>query len=236
MEHLRIFGAGTAAAKLVDLIAWQFGDAYLVDGFYDDRLAADATGPGGFPVLGSVADGLARTVADAAAAVVALGTRSAARAVEVFLDLATARVALPSFVAGAAHVSPSARIGSGTIVFPGVYVGAGVTIGHLCWAHGGVVVEHDATIGHDVVLGAAAVVGSASVIGSHSLLGNAAVTAPRSEIGRGTLVGAGSLVVGTLPSHVVAAGRPASVRRDVRAGDDVPSRDGVAALARRGLA
>jgi acetyltransferase-like isoleucine patch superfamily enzyme len=152
-----------------------------------------------------------------------------------FLELQSGGACLPSLIAPSAHISPSVKFGGNTIVFPGVYLGCEVEVGHLCCFHGGAVVEHHAKIGHNVLLGASATIGSFSVIESHSFAGNGVVTVPEGRIGRGALVGSGALVVKAIPPHVIAYGNPATAIRSVRPGDEVPSEPEVLRLAERGL-
>src|ERR1035437_1019003 len=123
MRRLRVFGAGINAAKIVDLIAWQFADTFEVEGFYDDRRPTGAKGPGNLPILGTVAQGLDEVPHHDVDAFVALGTRASARCCEVFLALRAAGASLPSLIAPSAHISPSVRLGMNSLVFPGVYFG-----------------------------------------------------------------------------------------------------------------
>jgi acetyltransferase-like isoleucine patch superfamily enzyme len=235
MRRLRVFGAGINAAKIVDLIAWQFADTVEVKGIYDDRRPAGAKGPGNLPILGTVAQGLDEVPRHDVDAFVALGTKASAKSCEIFLALRAAGASLPSLIAPSAHISPSVRLGMNNLVFPGVFFGCEVELGHLCWAHGGTVVEHHTKIGHNVLFGAAAVIGSFSALGSHSFFGNGVVTVPEARIGCGTLVGTGSLVARELPPHVIAYGHPARAIRPVRAGDEVPVEEDVKRLAELGL-
>src|ERR1017187_9221893 len=107
MRRLRVFGAGINAAKIVDLIAWQFADNVEVEGFYDDRRPAGAKGPGNLPILGTVAQGLDEVPRHDVDAFVALGTKASAKSCEIFLALRAAGASLPSLIAPSAHISPS---------------------------------------------------------------------------------------------------------------------------------
>lgn len=57
-------------------------------------------------------------------------------------------------------LSPSARIGKGTVVQPGVFIGNDVTIGKDCFIHPGVVIYDGCTIGNQVIIHANTVIGS----------------------------------------------------------------------------
>jgi len=52
------------------------------------------------------------------------------------------------------------------------------------------------------------------VIGNGAWLGACVTVLPGSRVGEGSVVGAGSLVIGEVPPGVIAVGRPARVRRN----------------------
>lgn len=58
-----------------------------------------------------------------------------------------------------AHLHPTAQIGSGTVVYPGVYVGERVTIGRDCILYPNVVIYPDCVLGDRVIVHAGAVIG-----------------------------------------------------------------------------
>lgn len=58
-----------------------------------------------------------------------------------------------------AHIEPTATIGEGTIVYPGVYVGARTKIGRDCILYPNVVIYEDCTIGDRVAIHANASIG-----------------------------------------------------------------------------
>jgi sugar O-acyltransferase (sialic acid O-acetyltransferase NeuD family) len=221
VELLRIFGARVRASLILDLVTWQFADRFRIEGYYDDRLPVGSPGPGGFPVLGTVEQGLAEMPGLDRSAFVALGTRAAARAWSVFLQLDAVSVCLPSLIAPSAYLSPSARVGKNCMVVPGVFIGCDVRIGNLAVAHGGAVVEHHSSVGNNVLLGPGVSIASGVRIAHHVFLGAGCSVVPERAIGTGTLVGAGSVVTRDLPAHVVAYGQPAAAVRPTRGGDEV---------------
>lgn len=64
------------------------------------------------------------------------------------------------FVASSQLISSSAKIGEGTKIFPGVFIGNHVTIGARCVLHPGVVIYDYCTIGNDVTIHANSVIGA----------------------------------------------------------------------------
>jgi len=234
-KRLRIFGARVRASMVVDAVFWHFSDEIEIDGYYEDRPPAGGIGPGGHPVLGTVADGLAQLPGSGCCAFIAMGTRASARACETFLKLQESGVEVVSLISPRAHISPSARIGQNAFVFPGVFVGCQAEIGHLLCAHAGAVIEHHCRVGHNVLVASGAMLAGFVKIGSHSFIGSGSTLVPEVEVGSGTLLGAGSLVTRNIPASVIAFGQPAVAVREVRSGDEVPLAQDVVRLASLGL-
>ena len=171
MEELRIFGARVRASIVVDLIRWEFADRIHVTGFYDDRFPVGSEGPGGSPVLGSVAEGIDAVSKSGCSAFLALGTKASAAGYRVFLELQSRGVQLVNLVSAEAHIAPSARLGDNALVLPGVFVGCEVRVGHMFCAHGGSVVEHHSRVGDNVLLASGVSVAGAVDIGDHCFIG-----------------------------------------------------------------
>ncbi len=82
-----------------------------------------------------------------------------------------------SSVSQAAYIAPSAKVGKGCVIEPGVVVGAQAEIGDGCW------LEANAVVGEGVVLGKGCRIGvNASV--SHALLGEAVRLYPGVRVGQ----------------------------------------------------
>jgi sugar O-acyltransferase (sialic acid O-acetyltransferase NeuD family) len=223
------------AQLIVDLIQWQFPERFQIEGYYDDRPTEDRKGPGGHPVLGTFADGYREMPRLDRRAVIATGSRSSTIGCRALAELRSRGVAVASLISPSAFVSPSAILGENALVFPGVFVGAQVRVGDLFCAHGGVVVEHHCNIGHNIMMGPRGALSGFVSVASHCFLGAGCAVHPERMIGRGTLIGAGSVVVRDIPPHVIARGAPAAVARTVRPGDDVPSPDEIDSLSQIGF-
>jgi UDP-3-O-[3-hydroxymyristoyl] glucosamine N-acyltransferase len=122
-----------------------------------------------------------------------------------------------------AHVDPTARIGSGCILYPGAYVGPRATLGSDCILYPNAVVYDDCILHNRVILHAGAVIGEdgfgyATHAGAHHKIPQAGivelhddveiganVTIQRATIGK-TVIGAGTKI-----SDLVAIGHGASV-------------------------
>jgi acetyltransferase-like isoleucine patch superfamily enzyme len=115
---------------------------------------------------------------------------------------------------------PNARL----LIGKGVFINQGATI----------VASHDIQVGNDAQIGDFAAIYDTNyhridpdhpvkyapvVIGANVWLGRGVLVLPGSTIGDHTVVSAGSVVVGNLPSRVLAAGNPARVMRELRIPD-----------------
>ncbi len=219
---LRIFGAGLRAQVAVDQIAWHFKEKYVVEGYYDDKLPVGSAGPNGFPVLGTIDQGVAETPGSGAQVYLAMGTYRSWRSCELFAEFLAKGLTFARLIAPTAHVSPSAVIGENALIFGGVFVGSEAVVGHLFTAHGGTVVEHHCTVGHNVLLGPGVTLAGLTQIEDHCFLGSGTSSKPRTRVASGTMTGAGSVVIADLPPGVIAAGVPAVRQRDVTENDEVP--------------
>jgi UDP-3-O-[3-hydroxymyristoyl] glucosamine N-acyltransferase len=72
----------------------------------------------------------------------------------------TATVAADATVCANVHVGPRARVGSGSVLYPGVYLGMDAEIGADCVLHPNVVVRSGCRLGDRVILHAGVVIGS----------------------------------------------------------------------------
>ncbi|GIW92613.1 MAG: carbonic anhydrase [Pirellulaceae bacterium] len=217
-----IFGTGYRARTIWDLLCWCFAEQYEVVAYFDDFRKVGESGPGGAPIQGTFQDGIVWAAEKKCAALIASGTRQSHVRSQLLRQLQQAGVEIPALVPAVAHVSPSAKMGAGSVLMPGVYVGANARIGPLCCAYGGVVIEHDCTLGENVLLGPGAKVAGLCTLEDGVFLGTGALVLPGRRVGRSTLVGAGAVVTRDLPPAVVAVGSPARVRRRIRPDDEVP--------------
>ncbi|MCU0757026.1 MAG: NeuD/PglB/VioB family sugar acetyltransferase [Xanthomonadales bacterium] len=133
--------------------------------------------------------------------------------------LSAAGFRLCSVVHPRACVSPSAEVGegafiaAGVIIAPGVRIGARAIINHRCS------LDHDTAVGEDAHLAPGVLTGGHARIGARSWVGLGAVLRDRAVIGAGSFIGAGSLVLKSIPEAVLAYGQPARVVRSIAEGD-----------------
>ncbi|GLR85467.1 acetyltransferase [Bradyrhizobium iriomotense] len=111
-----------------------------------------------------------------------------------------------------AIVSPSARIGMGTVILPGAIVNARAVIGDHCIINSGAIVEHDVRIGHCTHLSPGAVAGGGTEIGDNCFVGLGSRVRDHIAIGNDTSIAMGSVVTASCPEGSVLSGVPAKPR------------------------
>jgi len=118
---------------------------------------------------------------------------------------------LPTIAHPMSWVSPSARVGPGSVLVAGSVVNADATLGRGCIVNTGATVDHDCSIGDGAHISPGAHVGGNAVIGARTWIGIGAVIRHGVKIGTDVVIGAGAAVVADLPDHVQAMGVPARV-------------------------
>jgi sugar O-acyltransferase (sialic acid O-acetyltransferase NeuD family) len=162
----------------------------------------------GYPVVGCDSDA-ATFSSYYAHVVVALGDNRLRMAR--IAALADAGFELPILVHPTAWVSPSASIGSGTVIFGGAVVNAEVHLGTGCIVNTGATIDHDCNLGDAVHISPGAHIGGGTTIGARTWVGIGAAVSHCIRIGSDVMIGAGAAVVSDLPSSVKAVGVPARV-------------------------
>jgi len=176
-RRLLVIGAGAHARAVADLAQ---ACGWTLAGF----LGAPG-GPSGRQVIGSD-DDLAALVRDRRldAAIVGVGNTALSRRAELFAGLRRLGVATPSLLHPSAVVSPSAKIGDGTVVFPNVVIGADAEVGANAVIYSGSVLEHDCRLGHHVYLSPAVILCGDVQVDEGAFVGAGAVVIPGVRIGR----------------------------------------------------
>jgi len=108
-----------------------------------------------------------------------------------------------------AVVARTARLGEGVVVCPQAFISADATVGDLCTING------SASVGHDVKLGSFATL-SAHVdltgwvqVDECVFFGSGARVLPKVKIGAGARIGAGAVVMRSVPADAVVYAPPA---------------------------
>ena len=207
-RKILIIGAGSlgkmTASILVDSGIYPRSNIYFAD---------DCILPGtevlDFKVLGPVsALGEAGFCDDEFDYVIAVAQNQTRKAIaETYPELNYVNIIHPSAV-----VSVYARLGRGNIILPNVTVDPDAIIG----SH--VIINKNSAIGHNVTLENYTQVCAGSALGGHigecAFLGIGSNVLPNVEVGRHTIIGAGSVVNRDIPENCVAMGVPCRVVKE----------------------
>lgn len=206
MRKLIIWGAGGHGKVVLDIARAMELFSEIV--FVDDSCAS----PGGFCDcrLLPTSDGFETLKARGHSCfVVAIGNNPA-RA-RCFLEGINRGLDAVALIHPSATVSASVRIGGGTVVMPRVVVNADAVIEHNCILNTGVIVEHDCHVGDHVHLAPGVILGGSVTVEPYSLLGIGTIAVPGTRIGASAVVGAGAVVLDSVPSGATSVGVPAKV-------------------------
>lgn len=123
------------------------------------------------------------------------------------------QVSLPALVHPSAVVSPSARMGRGTVVFPRAVINADANIGASVIVNTAAVVEHDCVFKDSVHISPGAVLAGGVQVGERSWIGAGATVIQGVRIGADVVVGAGAVVIRDVLDGVTVVGNPGRILR-----------------------
>jgi sugar O-acyltransferase (sialic acid O-acetyltransferase NeuD family) len=209
IKKLALIGA-SGHGKVVADIAKAIGILEII--FYDDRWQ-EIPHISGFEIVGSVADGLASdSENDYQAAVVTIGHSATRCRIQQQLK----RVA-PALVHPSAVVSPSVKIGLGSIIMPNAVINADAIIGQGVIVNSGAVIEHDCVVGDFSHICPNAALAGGVIIGNQSWIGIGSSVIQLAKVGSNVTVGAGAVVIKHIADHQTVVGNPAKSihRKDV---------------------
>lgn len=112
-----------------------------------------------------------------------------------------------------AIISPSVKIGEGTVIMPGVIINADAIIGKHCIINTGATIDHECIIEDYCHIAPGVNICGCTKIGEGSWIGVGSSIIQCINIGSNTMIGAGSVVVKDIPDNVVAYGNPCKVKR-----------------------
>ena len=193
-----LFGASGHGKVVKEIVEANGG---TVDAFVDDNSHVDECG--GRPVLHDAA-GLSPVI-------VSIGVNRIRKMIVERLKANNPAIKFGMAIHPRATVSPSARIGEGTVVVPGAVINADAVIGKHCIINTGATVGHDCVIGDYCHIAPGAHVSGATHVGEGTWVGVGSSVIQCMNIGKNCMIGAGSVVVSNIPDNVTAYGCPARV-------------------------
>ncbi|HXI13971.1 MAG TPA: acetyltransferase [Thermoanaerobaculia bacterium] len=207
MNDVFVYGGGGHGKVVAEVIESMGG--YRVVGFLDDRLDRGHR-IGRWTVIGG-ATALADLVSEGVrAAIVGIGSNET-RVGKAEL-LRQHGIALLTAIHASSVISPSARLGAGTVAMAGVIVNADTVVGDNSILNTGATVDHDCRIGQGCHISPGAHLAGNVSVGSFAHIGIGASVIQNIVIGRGAIVGAGAAVIRDVADGATVVGVPAVVR------------------------
>lgn len=105
-------------------------------------------------------------------------------------------------------VSPSAKIGRGTVVMQGAIIQPDAEIGRHCIINTGASVDHECVIGDFVHISPHATLCGNVRVGEGTWIGAGTTIIPGIKIGAWCVIGAGSVVINDVPDNTTVVGNP----------------------------
>ena len=205
-----VLGAGGHAKVVIEILEAVGG--WKIEGLISDK--ADPTRTvAGYHIIGGDADWARIIDSGITHAAMGLGgwTDNQARW-DLFERAAAAGFQLVSAVHPSAIVSPSVRIGEGSMVSPGAILHAEVEIGRNTIILPGSTIDHETVIGDHVLVATGVTVGAQVEIGNGAFLAISSAVTSRTRIGAGALVAAGAVVIADVEAATTVFGIPAKPR------------------------
>ncbi|RYU90397.1 acetyltransferase [Mucilaginibacter terrigena] len=110
-----------------------------------------------------------------------------------------------------ACISPTAKIGTGTVVMANVTVNADTVVGEHCILNTNCSVDHDNQIGNFAHISPNAALAGNVVVGEGTHIGIGACVIQGIKIGKWATIGAGTVVITDVPDYAVVVGNPGKI-------------------------
>lgn len=114
----------------------------------------------------------------------------------------------PIAIHPSAVVSPSAKIGEGTVVMAGAVINADAVIGKHCIVNTGASIDHECIIEDYCHIAPGVNISGDTHVGEGTWVGVGSCVIQGIIVGKNCMIGAGSVVVRDIPDNVVAFGSP----------------------------
>ena len=202
MNRLMIIGAGGHGAVVGE--AAVASDTWSEIAYFDDDSGLSSVV--GLPILGKVTD-LWDLVDDDVEVFVAIGDNRIR--LSLCDEIENRGVGLATIIHPNAIISPSCRIGKGSVVCAGTVVNARAELGRGCIVNTGATVDHDCCIADGVHISPGANLAGEVSVGNCSWVGIGAAVREGSIIGSDAIVGAGAAVVSDVGNGETVVGVPA---------------------------
>ena len=193
-----LFGASGHGKVIKEIIE---ANGLKVLAFVDDNPNVDECG--GCPVLHNET-GLSPMI-------VSIGVNRVRKMIVERLKVSNSNIEFAIAIHSSAIVSPTVKIGEGTVVMAGAVINADAVIGKHCIINTGATVDHDCVIEDYCHIAPGVHISGSTHVGEGTWIGVGSSVIQCLNIGKNCMIGAGSVVVKNIPDSVMAFGCPAKV-------------------------
>ena len=190
-----LYGASGHAKVIIDILE---ASGVRVDALIDDNPNIDQLQ--GYPVKHSFTG--------ESPFIISIGNNKIRKQVAERLQASYGKAIHPSAI-----LSPTAKIGDGTVVMQGAIIQADANVGKHCIINTGASVDHECVIGDYAHISPHATLCGNVHVGEGSWIGAGTTVIPNLSIGKWCVIGAGSVITEDIPDHVLAFGNPCRIIR-----------------------
>lgn len=190
-----LYGASGHAKVIIDILE---ASGVQVEGLIDDNPNIDQLQS--YPVR--------HTFTGESPFIISIGNNKIRKQVAERLQTAYGKAIHPSAI-----LSPTAKIGDGTVVMQGAIIQADANVGKHCIINTGASVDHECVIGDYVHVSPHATLCGNVHVGEGSWIGAGTTIIPNLSVGKWCVIGAGSVITEDIPDHVLAFGNPCRIIR-----------------------
>jgi sugar O-acyltransferase (sialic acid O-acetyltransferase NeuD family) len=217
MENIVLFGGGNQAHYTIDIIEKEgkYNIVGIIDSVHDVGSIRF-----GYPVLGRQ-ENLKEIISqyNIHGGVISIGDNwsrylVSQQILEIVPDFIFVNAIHPSVIIG-----NTTELGFGIVAMAGCIFNPKAKIGNFTFFATGAQVEHDNIIHDFASISAGSITGGYVTLGKFSAITLGVTILDRIEIGKNTVVGAGSLVIKSLPDNILAYGNPAKIIRSRNVGE-----------------
>jgi sugar O-acyltransferase (sialic acid O-acetyltransferase NeuD family) len=213
MKNLLILGAG-GHGKVVSEIALLSKDWESI-AFLDDR--KNLKNASGIPVIGKF-DEYSSLINKYKYAFVAIGDNKLR---SIWIErLSREGFIIPVLVHPFSSISKSSIIGDGSVVMAGAVINADTHIGRGCIINTSSTIDHDCRISHGVHVSPGVNIGGTVTIREYTWVCIGSSVINNISIGSNVILAAGAIVNKNVPDNVMAAGVPATIKKQVGVFED----------------
>ena len=190
-----LYGASGHAKVIIDILE---ASGVRVDGLIDDNPNIDQLQ--GYSVW--------HTFTGESPFIISIGNNKIRKQVAERLQASYEKAIHPSAI-----LSPTTKIGDGTVVMQGAIIQADANVGKHCIINTGASVDHECVIGDYAHISPHATLCGNVHVGEGSWIGAGTTVIPNLSIGKWCIIGAGSVITEDIPDHVLAFGNPCRIIR-----------------------